>query len=128
VTSKYKHFCFYFITEDHIVCTELLGLFWTLSIVWYIQDKKPQHFGDRSSLRNVVFFLSYIYQTMDRVQDKSNSSVQHTSSSESFQVYRVTSHPLDGVSGPGANVLTTPFITDSWVFNTSLSDVQLCSS
>jgi hypothetical protein len=44
--------------------------------------------GDRSSLRNVVFFLSSIYQTMDKVQNEPYSSVQHTPSSESFQVYK----------------------------------------
>jgi hypothetical protein len=32
-------------------CTELLGLFWTLSIVWYIEDKRPQRFGDWICLR-----------------------------------------------------------------------------
>jgi hypothetical protein len=43
-------------THHRISCTELLGLFWTLSIVWYVEDKRPQRFGDRSSLRNVVVF------------------------------------------------------------------------
>jgi hypothetical protein len=43
--------------------TELLGLFWILSIVLYVEDK-----------------------TMDKIQNKPNSSVQHTPSSESFQV------------------------------------------
>jgi hypothetical protein len=32
--------------------------------------------------------LSYIYQTMDKVQNKPYSSVQHTPSSESFKVYK----------------------------------------
>jgi hypothetical protein len=32
--------------------------------------------------------LSHTYKTMDRVQNKPNSSVQHTPSSESFQVYQ----------------------------------------
>jgi hypothetical protein len=32
-------------------------------------------------------FLSSTYKTMDKVQNKPNSSVQHTPSSESFQVY-----------------------------------------
>jgi hypothetical protein len=32
-------------------------------------------------------FLSSIYKTMDKVQNQPNSSVQHTPSSESFQVY-----------------------------------------
>jgi hypothetical protein len=48
----------------------------------------PPEDGDRSSLRNVVVFVkTSTYQTMDRVQKKPNSSVQHTPSSESFQVY-----------------------------------------
>jgi hypothetical protein len=33
------------------------------------------------------YFLSSTYKTMDKVQNKPNSSVQHTPSSESFQVY-----------------------------------------
>jgi hypothetical protein len=35
---------------------KLLALFWPLSIAWYVEDKRPQRFGDRSSLRNVVVF------------------------------------------------------------------------
>jgi hypothetical protein len=50
-----------------------------------IYDKKSQRFGDRSSLQNVVIFY-HIYQTMDKVQNKPYSSVQHTPSSESFKV------------------------------------------
>jgi hypothetical protein len=26
-------------SDDGVCCTELLGLFWTLSIVWYVEDK-----------------------------------------------------------------------------------------
>jgi hypothetical protein len=48
----------------------------------------PQEDGDRPSLRNVVVFCkTSTYQMIDRVQKKSDSSVQHTPSSESFQVY-----------------------------------------
>jgi hypothetical protein len=37
--------------KDNIkIGTELLGLFWTLSIVWYMEDKRPQRFGDWISL------------------------------------------------------------------------------
>jgi hypothetical protein len=36
----------------------------------------------------VVFCKTATYQTMNRVQKKPNSSVQHTPSSESFQVYQ----------------------------------------
>jgi hypothetical protein len=35
---------------------------------------------ERASLRNVVIFWSYIYQTVDKVQNKPYSSVQHTPS------------------------------------------------
>jgi hypothetical protein len=34
--------------------TELLGLFWTLSIVLYVEDKIPQRFGDWICLRPEV--------------------------------------------------------------------------
>jgi hypothetical protein len=34
--------------------TELLGLFLTLSIVWYVEDKRPQRFGDWICLRPQV--------------------------------------------------------------------------
>jgi hypothetical protein len=34
--------------------TELLGLFWTLSIVLYVEDKRPQRFGDWICLRPQV--------------------------------------------------------------------------
>jgi hypothetical protein len=49
------------------------------------QDK-PIQLGplERASLNPV--FLSSTYKTMDTVQNKPNSSVQHTPSSESFQV------------------------------------------
>jgi hypothetical protein len=36
------------------VCTELLGLFWTLSIVLYVKDKRPERFGDWICLRPQV--------------------------------------------------------------------------
>jgi hypothetical protein len=36
---------------------------------------RPPEDGDRSSLRNVVVFLSYIHRTMDKVQNKPYSSV-----------------------------------------------------
>jgi hypothetical protein len=55
------------------------------------RTKKPQRFGNRSSLRNVVVSCP-IYQTMDIVQNKPNSSVQHTRSSEYFQVYNGTNY------------------------------------
>jgi hypothetical protein len=35
-------------------CTELFGLFWTLSIVLYVEDKRPQRFGDWICLRPQV--------------------------------------------------------------------------
>jgi hypothetical protein len=35
-------------------CTELLGLFWTLSIVLYVEDKRPQRFRDWNCLRPQV--------------------------------------------------------------------------
>jgi hypothetical protein len=34
--------------------TELLVLFWTLSIVWYVEDKRPPRFGDWICLRPQV--------------------------------------------------------------------------
>jgi hypothetical protein len=34
--------------------SELLGLLWTLSIVWYVKDKRPQRFGDWICLRPQV--------------------------------------------------------------------------
>jgi hypothetical protein len=34
--------------------TEPLDLFWTLSIVWYVEDKRPQRFGDWICLRPQV--------------------------------------------------------------------------
>jgi hypothetical protein len=64
------------------------------SSFWWAQLSRstlphPPEDGDRSSLRNVlVFCKTSTYQTMDRVQKKPNSSVQHTPSSESFQVYQ----------------------------------------
>jgi hypothetical protein len=30
------------------------GLFWTSSIVWYVKDKRPQHFGDWICVRPQV--------------------------------------------------------------------------
>jgi hypothetical protein len=47
----------------------------------------PPEDGDRSSHRNDVVFCKTSTYKMDRVQKKSYSSVQHTPSSESFQVY-----------------------------------------
>jgi hypothetical protein len=49
------------------------------------QDK-PTQLGplERASLNHWTFHI----QDMDRVQNKPNSSVQHTPSSESFQVYQ----------------------------------------
>jgi hypothetical protein len=32
--------------KNKSVYTELLGLFSTLSIVWYVEDKRPHRFGD----------------------------------------------------------------------------------
>jgi hypothetical protein len=54
---------------------------------WSVLPHQPED-GDTSSLRNVVVLCkTSTYQTMVRVQKKPNSSVQHTPSSESFQVY-----------------------------------------
>jgi hypothetical protein len=39
---------------DYDSNTELLGLFWTLSIVLYVEDKRPQRFGDWICLRPQV--------------------------------------------------------------------------
>jgi hypothetical protein len=58
---------------------ELLGLFWTLSIVLYVEDKKSHNVSETGSIS--------VQLRMDKVQNKPNSSVQHTPSSESFQVY-----------------------------------------
>jgi hypothetical protein len=94
-------------------CWELFGLFWTLSIVWYIEDKNHNVTFRRLDLSPFLVqwlrlalsngpnwvglscpihlrtdtdpvsetlrcgFLSSIYQTMDRVQNKPHSSVQH---------------------------------------------------
>jgi hypothetical protein len=41
-------------SDDDVCCTELLGLFWTLSIVVYVEDKRPQSFGDWICLRPQV--------------------------------------------------------------------------
>jgi hypothetical protein len=30
-------------SDDGVCCTELLGLFWTLSIVLYVEDKKSHN-------------------------------------------------------------------------------------
>jgi hypothetical protein len=83
--------------------TELLGLFWTLSIVLYVEDikyhnvsetgsvsvlrwmgqDKPTQLGplERASLNHWTNprcgILSSTYKTMDIVQNKPNSSVQH---------------------------------------------------
>jgi hypothetical protein len=69
--DNHKKPCF----VSHVGCTEVLGLFCTLSIVLYVEDKK---------YHNV---LSSTYKTMDKVQNKPSSSVQHTPLSESFKVY-----------------------------------------
>jgi hypothetical protein len=42
------------VTRGAHVNTELLGLFWTLSIVLYVEDKRPQRFGDWICLRPQV--------------------------------------------------------------------------
>jgi hypothetical protein len=56
----------------------------------------PPEDGQRSSLQNVVVFCkTSTYETMDGVQKKPNSSVQHTPSSESFQVYLDLSGPRE---------------------------------
>jgi hypothetical protein len=43
-------YCSYLLTwkdsDDGVCCTELLGLFWTLFIVLYMEDKRPQRFRD----------------------------------------------------------------------------------
>jgi hypothetical protein len=74
----------------------------------------PPEDGNRSSLRNVVVFCkTSTYQTMDRFQIKPNSSVQHTPSSESFQVYMlnlakfITVHHVKGHPVPetGSNLV-----------------------
>jgi hypothetical protein len=81
--------------------SELLGLFWTLPIVLYVEDKKSHNVSETGSVSVLRWmgqdkptqlgplwdFLSSTYKTMDSVQNKPNSSVQHTPSSESFQVY-----------------------------------------
>jgi hypothetical protein len=107
--------------------TELLGLFWTLSIALYVEDKKYHNVSETGSVsvlrwmgqdkptllgplerardwvglscpfhlrtetdpvsETLWYFLSSTYKTMDKVQKKPNSSVQHTPWSESFQVY-----------------------------------------
>jgi hypothetical protein len=41
------------------------------------------------------YCLSSTYKTMDKVQNKPNSSVQHTPSSESFQVYLIALWHVD---------------------------------
>jgi hypothetical protein len=86
--------------KDWFSCTELLGLFLTLSIVLYVEDKKyhnvsetgsvsvlrwmgqdkPTQVGplERASLNHwttLWYFLSSTYKTMDKVQNKPNSSV-----------------------------------------------------
>jgi hypothetical protein len=42
------------LTWPDISCTELLGLFWTLSLVLYVEDKRPQSLGDWICLRPQV--------------------------------------------------------------------------
>jgi hypothetical protein len=74
---------------------------------WMGQDRPTQvgplerasldHMDYRSSLRKVVIFC-HIYQTMDKVQNKPYSSVQHTSSSESFKVYEEKDFSLSDLS------------------------------
>jgi hypothetical protein len=63
-----------------------LGLFSTLSIVLYVEDKKSHNVSETDPASETWSFLSSTYKTMDKVQNKPNSSVQHTPSSESFQI------------------------------------------
>jgi hypothetical protein len=68
-------------------CTELLGLFWTLSIVWYVEtkDHNVSETGSVSVLRWMRQDKPIQLVSLERAS--LNSSVQHTPSSESFQVY-----------------------------------------
>jgi hypothetical protein len=90
-----------FLFSEHLeICIELLGLFWTLSIVLYVEDKIYHNVSETGSVSVLRWMgqdkptqlgplerASLNHWTMDRVQNKPNSSVQHTPSSESFQVY-----------------------------------------
>jgi hypothetical protein len=79
--------------------TRAIGLVWTLSIVLWLRpalSNGPNWVGlscqstwGRRQIQSPkrCGLLSSTYKTMDRVQNKPNSRVQHTSSSESFQVY-----------------------------------------
>jgi hypothetical protein len=78
-------------------CTELLGLFWTFSIVLYVEDKRSHNVSETDPVSETLWdFLSSTHKTMDEVQNKPNSSVQHTPSSESFQVYPFELLHVDG--------------------------------
>jgi hypothetical protein len=54
------------------------------------------------------FFLSSTYKTMDKVQNKPNSSVQHKPSSESFQVYGGIASPRNVANGVADYVDVAP--------------------
>jgi hypothetical protein len=43
-------------SDDGVCCTELLGLFWTLSIVFYVEDKKYHNVSETGS----VFVLGWM--------------------------------------------------------------------
>jgi hypothetical protein len=83
---------------DNVQCGHQCQIDWVIetSSLWRAQLSRstlphPPEDGHRSSLRNVVVFCkTATYQTMDRVEKKPNSSVQHTPSLESFQVYPET--------------------------------------
>jgi hypothetical protein len=50
-TIKSLHFlCLYEIYKVQSTCTELLGLFWTLSIVLYVEDKKSHNVSETGSV------------------------------------------------------------------------------
>jgi hypothetical protein len=98
-------------SDDGVCCTELLGLFCTLSIVLYVEDKKSHNVSVTGSVSVLTWlrlalsngpnwvgfscpihlrtetdavsetlwdFMSSTYKTMDKVQNKPNSSVHHT--------------------------------------------------
>jgi hypothetical protein len=66
----------------------------SVSVLRWMGQDKPTQLGplERASLNRwtLWYFLSSTYKTMDKVQNKPNSSVQYTPSSESFQVYHST--------------------------------------
>jgi hypothetical protein len=73
--------------------TELLGLFWTLSIVLYVEDKKSYNVSETGSV-SVLRWMGQDKPTQLGPLERAslnhwtlNHSVQHTPSSESFQVY-----------------------------------------